>query len=72
MMPLMTGPELAKEVIVSRPGTRVIFMSGFSGDQLQQNALLRAGTARFVSKPFTPDELVAVARQALAPALVVQ
>jgi CheY-like chemotaxis protein len=72
MMPVMTGPELAKEVIGNRPGTRVIFMSGFSGDQLQQNALLKAGTARFVSKPFTPDELVAVARQTLAPQLALQ
>jgi PAS domain S-box-containing protein len=72
MMPVMTGPELANLVAGKRPDMRVIFMSGFSGDQLQQNALLRAGTARFVSKPFTPDELVAIARQTLAPELAVQ
>jgi PAS domain S-box-containing protein len=46
-MPGMTGSELAGQL----PGRRVLFMSGYTGEDV-------ADAANFLAKPFTPNELV--------------
>ncbi|MFN8589537.1 MAG: PAS domain S-box protein [Candidatus Eisenbacteria bacterium] len=67
IMPGMTGPELAEQLLVERPGTRVLLMSGYPGDELPE---LRSGRQAFalLAKPFTGDELEARVRERLAAA----
>lgn len=65
MMPGMTGPELAKRLVAQSPETRVLFISGFTEDALDNDELLRQGRAEFVSKPVTPRSLIAKARSLL-------
>jgi two-component system cell cycle sensor histidine kinase/response regulator CckA len=57
VMPGMRGSELAARLTSVRPETRVLFMSGYSDDDVAQD-LLRAGGA-FLPKPFDPDLLLA-------------
>jgi CheY-like chemotaxis protein len=62
IMPEMRGPELAKTILLVRPGIKVVFMSGYplnpSGEALP------AGTA-FIQKPFSAATLIATLRKAL-------
>ncbi|WP_053226138.1 ATP-binding response regulator [Solirubrobacter soli] len=53
LMPGMNGRELADRILARAPGTRVLFISGYAGEDVQ----LDAG-ARFLAKPFTPGELL--------------
>ncbi len=61
-MPGMSGPEVAQRVRASRPGIRVLYMTGYGGDAL-------AGTLvdprDIVEKPFTLDGLGRRVREAL-------
>jgi hypothetical protein len=48
------------------PQTRVLFMSGYSGEELKDNPLLKSGRAAFVGKPVDPDSLISLARTLIA------
>ena len=61
MMPHYTGRELAERLRSVRPKTRVLFMSGYPGDELRSPA----GDDFFLAKPFTASELVAKVREVL-------
>jgi CheY-like chemotaxis protein len=61
MMPGMLGNELASRLLVERPGTRVLFMSGYAGDLMSDQGALEAGT-RVLAKPFAQHELLAAVR----------
>ncbi|MFN8611103.1 MAG: response regulator [Vulcanimicrobiota bacterium] len=51
-MPKMTGNELVKRVLDSRPDLPVLMMSGYNPEgQVPEEVL-------FLSKPFTPQQLV--------------
>lgn len=52
-MPRMSGHELARRLCHGARGLRVLYMSGMSRDVID----LDAG-ARFLAKPFEPDDLV--------------
>ena len=65
VMPHMTGPDLADSLARTRPGLRVVYMSGFTDDVLDPHRVARPGT-RFLPKPFTPERLLREIRQALA------
>ncbi|GEJ58894.1 ATP-binding protein [Anaeromyxobacter diazotrophicus] len=66
LLPDENGPALARRVGALRPGVRLAFMSGYTGDAL--GAELPA-SAPFLPKPFTPAALLAAVRRALdAPA----
>ncbi|MEW6367827.1 MAG: PAS domain S-box protein [Acidobacteriota bacterium] len=68
VMPGIDGPELAKRVASLRPGTRVLFVSGYTDDQITHHGVLAEGIA-FLQKPFTPEALVRKVREVLdAPA----
>jgi len=56
IMPVMNGPELAKQVRSLRPETKVLFMSGYTDKVIGYTAVLEPGTA-FLQKPFTPQTL---------------
>ena len=64
VMPLMSGPELAKRVAARVPGIRVLCMSGYSDDSVLRHELRQAGVA-FLQKPITPSLLAAKVREVL-------
>jgi PAS domain S-box-containing protein len=62
VMPQMRGGELARRLREARPGLKTLFMSGY----LDGEALLGAdGSAAFLQKPFTLDELAHKVRELL-------
>jgi nitrogen-specific signal transduction histidine kinase/CheY-like chemotaxis protein len=64
VMPGMSGRELAEELARRRSFRAVIFMSGYTVDPLIVG--VRASTeAGFLAKPFTPDDLLRIVREAL-------
>jgi PAS domain S-box-containing protein len=64
IMPGQSGPVLAADLVRERPRLRVLFMSGYTGDELRSDELVRAG-GQLLIKPFTADELTSRVRQVL-------
>jgi two-component system, cell cycle sensor histidine kinase and response regulator CckA len=64
VMPGLAGPALAERFAVVRPEARVLYMSGYSGDDLARRGLPE-DAAHFVPKPFTADVLGKLVREAL-------
>jgi two-component system, cell cycle sensor histidine kinase and response regulator CckA len=64
VMPRVSGPELAAELLARRPDARVLYMSGYPGDTVVQRGTLAPGVA-FLQKPFTPDALERKVREVL-------
>jgi signal transduction histidine kinase/ActR/RegA family two-component response regulator len=56
VMPRMSGRELGQEIARRFPGLPVLFMSGYTGEDVRSRGLLE-GSAPFVQKPFTPEGL---------------
>lgn len=59
VMPGLSGQELAHRARARWPQIQVLYMSGYSGDELE--SLLR--DSAFLQKPFTPSELMAKVKQ---------
>jgi CheY-like chemotaxis protein len=55
IMPGMNGPALAKEVRSLQPRTKILYMTGYSGEFIRAD-MLTPGVS-FIQKPFTPAEL---------------
>ena len=53
----MTGCQVAEQIRQSRPGLKVLHISGFSLEKLEQDGGLMPG-AEFLAKPFLPKALV--------------
>jgi len=64
VMPNLTGPELADRLTRARPGTKVVFMSGYTTEITGQYGLLPSG-APLIGKPFTPEQLLRRLRETL-------
>jgi two-component system cell cycle sensor histidine kinase/response regulator CckA len=62
VMPEVSGPELVRIAKQRWPKARVLYMSGYSNDELED--LDR--DAEFIQKPFTPAELTAKIAEVLA------
>ena len=56
IMPVMAGPQLAKQVVELHPETRVLFMSGYTAEMITNRGILFEGTT-LLQKPFTLDDL---------------
>jgi PAS domain S-box-containing protein len=65
IMPGMSGVELAANVTQISPGTRVLYMSGYTYDVIAQGGALEEGTL-LLQKPFRMDTLERTVRSALA------
>jgi two-component system cell cycle sensor histidine kinase/response regulator CckA len=63
VMPRISGPELAE-----RLGLPVLYMSGYTGDLIEQHELLKPGMA-YIQKPFTAGDLKRKVRATLDDAL---
>jgi len=63
IMPNMSGPEMAEQIRLNRPETKIILMSGYTDGAIEP-AALRNGDA-FLQKPFEPQELIALVRKVL-------
>jgi FixJ family two-component response regulator len=62
-MPGISGPVLAERFATVRPGVRVLFMSGYAGDDLARRGVV--DDADLIPKPFTADVLVRRVREVL-------
>jgi CheY-like chemotaxis protein len=63
VMPQMNGRELAEALVARQPDLRVLFMSGYTDDQMLAQGVARG--AGFLQKPFTPDVLARKVREVL-------
>src|SRR5262249_4045315 len=57
IMPLMNGHELATRLKAIRPGTKVMYMSGYTDDVLAFHGI--APEIEFIQKPFSGTDLAA-------------
>jgi Response regulator containing CheY-like receiver, AAA-type ATPase, and DNA-binding domains len=65
IMPELNGHELSDALADLHPNLPILFMSGYTGDEVLARSLL-PDTAPFLQKPFTPEELLARVRGMLA------
>jgi two-component system cell cycle sensor histidine kinase/response regulator CckA len=65
IMPELNGRELSEALASTQPGLPVLFMSGYTGEDVLARSLLPE-TAQFIQKPFAPEELVARVRTLLS------
>ena len=66
VMPSSSGLLLASRLKDIRPGTRVLFMSGYADTVVARHGELGEGAA-FIQKPFSPTELAEKVRLVLGP-----
>jgi len=71
VMPGITGPELAKELLAFRPAIRIVYMSGYAGEYLAEEGVSSEGVT-LLPKPFTgsalEEKIRLVLNQHVAPA----
>lgn len=64
VMPQMNGKELAQKLRQVCPGTRALFISGYTGNAVQHHGMLEPGID-FIQKPFNSQEFLAKIREIL-------
>ncbi len=64
VMPRMSGRELADHIGRLKPALPVLFMSGYTNDEIIRRGLLSPG-APYLQKPFSPEALASKVRQVL-------
>jgi two-component system cell cycle sensor histidine kinase/response regulator CckA len=64
VMPGMSGRELAERLAAERPGMRVLYISGYTDDEILRHGIA-AGTVDLLEKPFSPEALAAAVRRIL-------
>jgi two-component system cell cycle sensor histidine kinase/response regulator CckA len=69
VMPGMSGRELGNRLVRLRPGTPVLYTSGFTDEDVIRRGMLEHGRP-FLQKPFTPHQLARAVREALDAAAV--
>jgi len=64
VMPELGGRRLAERMLEVRPGTRVLYVSGYTDDAILLHGVLTRNMA-FLPKPFAPRNLLARVRELL-------
>ena len=64
VMPQQNGREVGERLLGLRPGLRVLYMSGYTDDDVMKRGIVSAKT-EFLQKPFTPEELTRRIREVL-------
>lgn len=64
VMPGMSGPMLADQLLAKFPGARVLFMSGFDERQVVQRYVVEKGFT-LITKPFQLHNLCAAVKRAI-------
>jgi response regulator RpfG family c-di-GMP phosphodiesterase len=71
VLPRSNGPEIVRKVRPLQPRMRLLFISGFTRDELQRRGLLCdddlvPGAADFLQKPFSPESFLSRVASLLA------
>jgi PAS domain S-box-containing protein len=64
VMPVMSGADLARELIRLRPGARVLYASGYTDSVIVNHGVVRPDVD-FIQKPFAPERLLRKIRDVL-------
>jgi CheY-like chemotaxis protein len=64
VMPEMNGRELAERLAALKPGSKSLFMSGYTADVIAHRGILHEGV-QFIQKPFTRLALAVKVREVL-------
>jgi signal transduction histidine kinase len=64
VMPEISGPELVRQIAPIRPGTNVLYISGYTDEAIVHHGIPESGAA-FLQKPFLPDALARKVREVL-------
>jgi PAS domain S-box-containing protein len=64
VMPGIAGPDLAERVLAKCPGIPVLYISGYTADELGPRGPLEDGES-FLQKPFSPTSLIRKIRTAI-------
>jgi two-component system, cell cycle sensor histidine kinase and response regulator CckA len=64
VMPGMSGREVAERLGKMHPGIKVLFVSGYTDDEVVRHGILEAQVA-FLQKPFSPTSLAVKVREVL-------
>jgi DNA-binding NtrC family response regulator len=69
VMPELSGRGLVERLTAVRPNAAVVYMSGYTDDDVLRRGMLEPGS-RFIQKPFNPNALLRTVREALNRATV--
>ncbi|HEX2250421.1 MAG TPA: response regulator [Gemmatimonadales bacterium] len=64
VMPEMGAGELTEQLLAERPDMKVLFVSGYTNDEVVRRGISR-NDAAFIQKPFTAEELMRKVREVL-------
>jgi two-component system cell cycle sensor histidine kinase/response regulator CckA len=64
VMPGMSGPTVVARLEASRPDIRVLYISGYTDERMEEQGVLEEGLS-FLRKPFTPEEIARALRGVL-------
>jgi PAS domain S-box-containing protein len=65
VMPEMNGRDLARRLLATHPGLKLLFMSGYTANVIAHHGVLDEGV-EFIQKPFSKKDLAVKVRQVLA------
>jgi two-component system, cell cycle sensor histidine kinase and response regulator CckA len=68
VMPQLSGPEVAALVRQYRPDVRVVYMSGYTPDEIARQGI-DLNDGRFLQKPFTAESLMDGVREIFSPTI---
>lgn len=66
IMPQLSGPEVARLVQQFHPEIRVIYMSGYTPEEIARQGIEISQVAGFIQKPFTSEKLMAIVRDSFS------